>query len=193
MYCTLTYLSFVFPKYIDADNFLTNPKTLNLLIAENKTIVAPMLESRTLYSNFWCGITPQGYYKRTPDYVLIREWKRMGCFPVPMVHSTMLIDLRKDASEDLQFYPPREDYTWTFDDIIVFSFSCRQAGIQMYICNKEHYGYLAVPLKPHQSLQDDIEHFIHVQTEAMIDRPPLEPSQYVHVAPKHQDKMGFDE
>lgn len=29
------------------------------MIAENKTLVAPMLESRSLYSNFWCGITPQ--------------------------------------------------------------------------------------------------------------------------------------
>ncbi|KAM4722102.1 procollagen galactosyltransferase 2 [Rhinophrynus dorsalis] len=179
--------------YVDADNFLTNPQTLNLMLNENKTIVAPMLESRTLYSNFWCGITPQGYYKRTPDYVLIREWKRMGCFPVPMVHSTVLIDLRKEASVNLQFYPPHEDYTWAYDDIIVFAFSSRQAGVQMYICNREHYGYLAVPLKPHQSLQDDIENFIHVQTEAMIDRPPLEPSRYVYVPPKHPDKMGFDE
>ncbi|NXQ18384.1 GT252 galactosyltransferase, partial [Peucedramus taeniatus] len=100
--------------FIDADNLLTNPETLNLLIAENKTLVAPMLESRSLYSNFWCGITPQaapslwfqGYYKRTLEYPLIREWKRMGCFAVPMVHSTFLIDLRKEASAKLAFYPP---------------------------------------------------------------------------------------
>ncbi|NXU76800.1 GT252 galactosyltransferase, partial [Oreotrochilus melanogaster] len=100
--------------FIDADNLLTNPQTLNLLIAENKTLVAPMLESRSLYSNFWCGITPQatpslclqGYYKRTLDYPLIREWKRTGCFAVPMIHSTFLIDLRKEASTKLMFYPP---------------------------------------------------------------------------------------
>ncbi|XP_017379874.1 procollagen galactosyltransferase 2 isoform X3 [Cebus imitator] len=139
--------------FIDVDNFLTNPQTLNLLIAENKTIVAPMLESRGLYSNFWCGITPKGFYKRTPDYVQIREWKRTGCFPVPMVHSTFLIDLRKEASDKLTFYPPHQDYTWTFDDIIVFAFSSRQA----------------------------------------VDRPPMEPSQYVSVVPKYPDKMGFDE
>ncbi|XP_032147072.1 procollagen galactosyltransferase 2 isoform X3 [Sapajus apella] len=139
--------------FIDVDNFLTNPQTLNLLIAENKTIVAPMLESRGLYSNFWCGITPKGFYKRTPDYVQIREWKRTGCFPVPMVHSTFLIDLRKEASDRLTFYPPHQDYTWTFDDIIVFAFSSRQA----------------------------------------VDRPPMEPSQYVSVVPKYPDKMGFDE
>lgn len=28
-------------------------------MAENLTLVAPMLESRSLYSNFWCGVTPQ--------------------------------------------------------------------------------------------------------------------------------------
>ncbi|KAG9483365.1 procollagen galactosyltransferase 2 [Eleutherodactylus coqui] len=179
--------------FIDVDNFLTNPQTLNRLIEENKTIVAPMLESRTLYSNFWCGMTPQGYYKRTPDYILLREWKRQGCFAVPMIHSTMLIDLRKEASVNLQFYPPHEDFTWSFDDIIVFAFSCRNAGIQMYICNKEHYGYLPLPLKPHQALEDDIESFTHVLTEVMVDRPPLETSRYVHVPPKQPDKLGFDE
>ncbi|CAO2637217.1 Procollagen galactosyltransferase 2 [Lemmus lemmus] len=179
--------------FIDVDNFLTNPQTLTLMIAENKSIVAPMLESRGLYSNFWCGITPQGFYKRTPDYLQIREWKRTGCFPVPMVHSTFLIDLRKEASTKLAFHPPHQDYTWTFDDIIVFAFSSRQAGIQMYLCNKEHYGYLPIPLKPHQTLQEDIENLIHVQIEAMIDRPPMEPSQFVSVVPKYPDKMGFDE
>ncbi|XP_012495450.1 PREDICTED: procollagen galactosyltransferase 2 [Propithecus coquereli] len=163
------------------------------MIAENKTIVAPMLESRGLYSNFWCGITPQGFYKRTPDYPQIREWKRLGCFPVPMVHSTFLIDLRKEASDKLTFYPPHQDFAWTFDDIIVFAFSSRQAGIQMHLCNREHYGYLPIPLKPHQTLQEDIENLIHVQIEAMIDHPPMEPSQFVSTVPKYPDKMGFDE
>ncbi|KFQ35888.1 Procollagen galactosyltransferase 2, partial [Mesitornis unicolor] len=161
--------------FIDADNLLTNPETLNLLIAENKTLVAPMLESRSLYSNFWCGITPQatpslclqGYYKRTLDYPLIREWKRTGCFAVPMIHSTFLIDLRKEASTKLMFYPPHQDYTWSFDDIMVFAFSSRQAGVQMFICNREHYGFLPMPLKSHQTLQEETENFVHTLIEAM--------------------------
>lgn len=45
-----------------------------------------------------------------------------------MVHSTFLIDLRKEAVQNLAFYPPHPDYTWPFDDIIVFAFACRQAG-----------------------------------------------------------------
>lgn len=152
-----------------------------------------MLESRSLYSNFWCGITPQGYYKRTLEYPLIREWKKMGCFAVPMIHSTFLIDLRKEASTKLMFYPPHQDYTWSFDDIMVFAFSSRQAGVQMFICNREHYGFLPMPLKPQQSLQEEAENFVHTLIEAMIDRPPVEPSQYISVPPKHPDKMGFDE
>ncbi|XP_054976582.1 procollagen galactosyltransferase 2 isoform X2 [Sorex araneus] len=179
--------------FIDVDNFLTNPQTLNLLIAENKTIVAPMLESRGLYSNFWCGITPEGFYQRTPDYVPIREWRRTGCFPVPMVHSTFLVDLRKEASDLLAFYPPHPDYTWAFDDIMAFAFSSRQAGIQMYLCNQEHFGYLPIPLKPHQTLQEDLDSLVHMRIEAMIDRPPMEPSQFVSETPKNPDKMGFDE
>ncbi|KAG7235695.1 hypothetical protein INR49_002325 [Caranx melampygus] len=113
--------------FVDSDNLLTNPRVLKLMMAENLTLVAPMLESRSLYSNFWCGITPQGYYKRTPDYQPIREWKRLGCFPVPMVHSTFLLDLRRESSRDLSFYPPHPDYSWAFDDIMVFAFSARQA------------------------------------------------------------------
>uniref|UniRef100_A0AAX7UTQ0 Glycosyl transferase family 25 domain-containing protein n=1 Tax=Astatotilapia calliptera TaxID=8154 RepID=A0AAX7UTQ0_ASTCA len=155
--------------FVDSDNLLTNPRVLNLMMAENLTLVAPMLESRSLYSNFWCGMTPQGYYKRTPDYQPIREWKRLGCFPVPMVHSTFLLDLRRESSRDLAFYPPHPDYSWAFDDIMVFAFSARQAGVQMYVCNREHYGFLPVPLKAQQNVEDESESFIHTITEALSD------------------------
>ncbi|XP_060710887.1 procollagen galactosyltransferase 1 isoform X1 [Hemiscyllium ocellatum] len=179
--------------FLDADNFLINPDTLNHLIAENKTVVAPMLDSRSAYSNFWCGMTAEGYYKRTPAYVPIRKRDRLGCFPVVMVHSTMLIDLRKEASKQLAFYPPHPDYTWSFDDIIVFAFSCRQAEVQMYICNKEHYGFLQVPLKLTSTMQDEMDSFTHVHLEIMVNHPPMEPSKYLSVAPKYPNKMGFDE
>ncbi|XP_069792380.1 procollagen galactosyltransferase 2-like [Narcine bancroftii] len=179
--------------FVDTDNFLTNEQTLNMMIAENLTVVAPMLDSSSLYSNFWCGMTPQGYYRRTPDYIPIREWKRLGCFPVPMVHSTYLIDLRREASKNLAFFPPHPDYTWAFDDIIAFSFSCKIAGIQMHICNREEYGLLPVPLKAQQSLEEDVETFVHILLERMIDHPPMEPSVHVSLPPKHPDKMGFDE
>lgn len=75
------------------------------------------------------SLLPQGYYKRTPSYIPIRKQDRKGCFAVPMVHSTFLIDLRKEASRKLAFHPPHSEYNWAFDDIIVFAFSAQMAGI----------------------------------------------------------------
>uniref|UniRef100_A0A8P4FZS8 procollagen galactosyltransferase n=1 Tax=Dicentrarchus labrax TaxID=13489 RepID=A0A8P4FZS8_DICLA len=112
----------------DCDNLLTNPDVLWKLMSENKTIVAPMLESRAAYSNFWCGMTSQGYYKRTPAYMPIRKQERRGCFAVPMVHSTYLVDLQKEASRQLAFYPPHPEYSWALDDVIVFAYSARIAA-----------------------------------------------------------------
>uniref|UniRef100_A0A8C5H4J0 Glycosyl transferase family 25 domain-containing protein n=1 Tax=Gouania willdenowi TaxID=441366 RepID=A0A8C5H4J0_GOUWI len=155
--------------YADTDNILTNPDTLNLLIAENKSVVAPMLHSQGAYSNYWCGITPQGYYRRTAEYFPTRQRHRLGCFPVPMVHSTVLLDLRKEGMKNLAFFPPHEDYSWPYDDIIVFAFSCRAAGVQMYLCNKERYGFLNVPAKPHHTLEDDRLNFVHVHLESMSE------------------------
>lgn len=179
--------------FLDCDNLLTNRDTLWKLISENRTVVAPMLESRAAYSNFWCGMTAQGYYRRTPAYMPIRKRERRGCFAVPMVHSTFLIDLRKEASQELAFHPPHPDYTWAFDDIIVFAFSARMADVQMFICNREPYGFFPVPLRVHSSLLDESDSFMHTLLEVTVRHTPVEPSRFLSVPPKHPDKMGFDE
>uniref|UniRef100_A0A9J7YT66 procollagen galactosyltransferase n=1 Tax=Cyprinus carpio carpio TaxID=630221 RepID=A0A9J7YT66_CYPCA len=178
---------------VDCDNLLTNQDVLWQLMQENKTIAAPMLESRAAYSNFWCGMTSQGYYKRTPAYMPIRRQEKKGCFAVPMVHSTFLLDLRKEASRGLAFFPPHPDYSWAFDDIIIFAFSARMAEVQMYICNRETYGYFPVPLRSHNTLQDEADSFLHSLLEVMVRSPPSEPSVYLSLPPKQPDKMGFDE
>ncbi|XP_017208065.2 procollagen galactosyltransferase 2 [Danio rerio] len=178
--------------FTDSDNLLTNTQVLNQLISENRTLVAPMLDSRTLYSNFWCGMTSQGYYKRTPHYVPIRTWKRTGCHPVPMIHSTMLIDLRRRASELLAFYPVHHHYLWALDDIMAFAFSARQTGVQMFICNREHYGYLPQPLQMKQTLEEEVESFSHTVTEALVDFK-METSQYLHIVSKPKDTMAFNQ
>ncbi|XP_012689193.1 procollagen galactosyltransferase 1 [Clupea harengus] len=178
---------------IDCDNLLTNPDVLWRLIEENKTIVAPMLESRAAYSNFWCGMTAQGYYKRTPAYLPIRKQARKGCFAVPMVHSTFLIDLRKEASRQLAFHPPHPEYNWAFDDIIVFAFSARVADVQMFVLNKEKFGFLPVPLRAHNTLKDEADSFIHSVLEVNVRNPPLESSKYLLPPVRQPDKLDFDE
>uniref|UniRef100_A0AAY4DHY1 procollagen galactosyltransferase n=1 Tax=Denticeps clupeoides TaxID=299321 RepID=A0AAY4DHY1_9TELE len=176
---------------VDCDNLLTNPDVLWKLIRENKTIVAPMLESRAAYSNFWCGMTMQGYYKRTPAYIPMRKQLRKGCFAVPMVHSTFMIDLRKEASRLLAFNPPHPEYNWPFDDIIIFAFSARMADVQMFILNRETFGYLPTPLliKGHMLREDE---FL-LPPLSVVRNAPVEPSKYLPAPVRHPDKLGFDE
>lgn len=54
-------------QIVDCDNLLTNQDVLWKLIKENKTIIAPMLESRAAYSNFWCGMSSQVCVSLPPD------------------------------------------------------------------------------------------------------------------------------
>lgn len=39
--------------------------------------------------------------------------------------------------------------------------------VQMYVCNKEIYGYFPVPMPSHATLNDEGESFLHTQLEVM--------------------------
>ncbi|XP_070374737.1 inactive glycosyltransferase 25 family member 3 isoform X4 [Equus asinus] len=179
--------------FADTDNILTNNQTLRLLIEKGLPVVAPMLDSQTYYSNFWCGITPQGYYRRTAEYFPTKNRQRRGCFRVPMVHSTFLISLRAEGAAQLAFYPPHPNYTWPFDDIIVFAYACQAAGVSVHVCNQHRYGYMNVAVKSYQGLEDERVNFIHLILEALVDGPPMWASAHVSRPPKRPSKMGFDE
>lgn len=96
---------------------------------KNYPVVAPMLKSDGLYSNFWCGMTDNYYYLRTPDYAPIVEWKTKGCFKVPMIHSSVLIDLRFQITNYLTFkHDSLLNYKGPVDDIIIFAMSANFSG-----------------------------------------------------------------
>lgn len=42
-------------------------------------------------------------------------------------------------------------------------------AVQMHVCNREHYGFLPVPLKAQQTVEDESESFIHTITEALSE------------------------
>lgn len=114
---------------MDCDSFITNPATLSNLIKTEKLIVAPMLMSDTMYSNFWCGMTSSYYYIRTDEYPELLNRKKIGCFAVPMVHSATLIDLRAEISDLLTFDPENiKNYTGPIDDIIAFAIGANKSG-----------------------------------------------------------------
>jgi len=71
---------------------------------------------------------PKGYYKRSDDYFDILQRKKKGVIEVPMIHSTYLVDLRRNCTSGLMYNPPHPDYEGEPDDILVFAHSARMAG-----------------------------------------------------------------
>ncbi len=183
-----------FVWYLDADAFLVNPNTIKSMTDRSHfTIVGPMLTTVGLYSNFWAGMSDDYYYKRTDDYKPILDRKNKGCHQVPMVHSSVFVNLNKKESELLTFLPERvSGYDGPHDDIIVFALSADFNGVDMVVCNNDVYGYIMLPLDGQQSLQDDL---------ASLSNLKIEMYAYGHRLPGGEDvvdrgheatKLGFD-
>uniref|UniRef100_A0A8D8E144 Glycosyltransferase 25 family member n=1 Tax=Culex pipiens TaxID=7175 RepID=A0A8D8E144_CULPI len=159
---------FVF--FLDADVFLTNPKTLTKLVSLSLPIVAPMLLSDGLYSNFWCGMTPDYYYERTEEYKEILNYGKTGEFTVPMVHSAVMVNINLLEAKNLAFetkrLPPGR-YGGPQDDIIIFAMSANYSGIPMAISNSLLYGYILMPLEQGETVEKDHEQLTNVKVYAV--------------------------
>ena len=143
---------------LDADVFLTDPAALTNLVEKKLMVVAPLLSSIGLYSNFWAGMSESFYYERREEYKTILNRKKVGCYQVPMVHTAVLVDLREEESDLLTFLPENiESYPGPRDDIIVFALSATLESLPLYVCNDRYYGTLTLPLEDGQDLQHDKE------------------------------------
>ncbi|XP_043527346.1 glycosyltransferase 25 family member isoform X1 [Frieseomelitta varia] len=165
---------------LDADVFLTNPNILNELISKNETVVAPLLKSDGLYSNFWAGMTDDFYYLRTEKYepILFREVK--GCFNVPMIHSAVLIDLRKHTSNNLTYDPKNlNQYNGPTDDIITFAVSANNSDVPLFICNDNIYGFIMVPLEEEETITEDLQRLTNIKVEILSDNNYLPLSMHL--------------
>ncbi|XP_076046974.1 glycosyltransferase 25 family member [Oratosquilla oratoria] len=182
--------------FLDVDVMLTKPDVLRSMLTEEKAIVSPMLKSLGTYSNYWCGMTDDYWYKRTDEYLPILDMKEKGCFIVPMVHSCVLVDLTRVAADFLTFNPDNlTSYDGPHDDIITFAISAKKVELQMYICNKEVYGYIPPPLEDHHELSHDLDQLLSLKLEVIVLNPPLTLSthlaHYEQPLPK-KDKLNYD-
>jgi collagen beta-1,O-galactosyltransferase len=145
-----------------------------------RPIVAPLLivMKDAAYSNFWGGQNENGYYVRTQEYISILKGKKQGCFKVPVVHSTFLIDLRTKASEGLAYWPPPDNYKWDIDDIIIFSFSARKSGMGMYVLTTEFFGYLKMPGE-YSSLAEAINQAVNWKLKTIVNHVPIPASEFI--------------
>lgn len=179
--------------FLDGDALLSNPRTIEDLVEENRTIIAPMLDSRSAYSNFWCGMNEKGYYERTDEYMPILEKEKVGVFPVVMVHSATLINLNHADSRKLTYDPRKlEGYTGPNDDVIAFAHSAKFAGVEMFISNKDLYGHI---LAPTESPAQEAEELLNLKLDVTVDGEPLvtSPALQSLVVPPKRDSLGFDQ
>lgn len=173
---------------MDADVLLTEPRTLKHLTNLGLPIVAPMLLSEGLYSNFWCGMTPDYYYLRTDMYREIYNVQQEGVFQVPMIHSAVLINVNYNGSSYLTF--DRENlrtqlqngleyaaslgeqcrmYDGPVDDIIVFAISANCSKIPLFITNEVPFGYILQPLENTDQLEQDYKQLQNIKTNIIHD------------------------
>lgn len=180
---------------IDCDVLLTNPDTLADLISKNVTVVAPMLKSQGLYSNFWHGWTEDYYYLRTDDYKPILYREKTGCFAVRMVHSCVLINLNHVDSDYLTYVPEKvPNFDGPRDDIITFAISANRSNIHMHLCNDVKYGYVTLPLEQDYQLESDIQEVINIKVDVLNDGPPLVANELLksYIKLPEKDTLGFD-
>lgn len=154
----------------DADVILVNSNTYRNAVAGNARILSPMLLSFKLYSNFWAGMDPNGYYKRTDDYVPILERQQIGRFEVPMIHSLVFIDLRDEQARKLKFrFKDLKDVAATpFDDIIVFAKSAASLDLPMYVDNSEVHGFIMPPIE-RLNLEKQKQNLIDLELESLSE------------------------
>ncbi|XP_034938620.1 glycosyltransferase 25 family member [Chelonus insularis] len=182
---------------LDADVFLTNSNVLRLLISKNSTVVAPLLKSDGLYSNFWAGMTSDYYYKRTDKYIPILHNEQPGCYNVPMIHSAVLIDLNKENSDYLTYNSDNLDnYDGPRDDIITFALSANRSNIPLHICNDQVYGFIMVPLDNDDTLEHDYQQLINLKVEMLSYNDfyeiPISNTLKTFVKLPKKDRIGMD-
>ncbi|XP_012266997.2 glycosyltransferase 25 family member [Athalia rosae] len=182
---------------IDADAFLTNPKTLEELVKKGETVVAPLLKSDGMYSNFWAGMTEDYYYMRTDRYKPILNREEVGCIHVPMVHSAILINLKRSESNFLTFKADKlgpQRYDGPKDDIITFAVGANASGIPFYICNDQVYGFVMVPLENQNGIVQDAQQLTNLKLEILAHQEPLPLSERLAhlVTYPEKDTMGMD-
>ena len=185
-----------FILFIDADVVLTNENTFLYLTnnTNGMVVIAPMLYSLGTYSNFWAGITKNGYYKRTDDYLPILERQNVGQFQVPMIHSCVFVNLRHKLSNYLTFDGRQLSDNLPFDDIISFAKSAELGSIPLYIDNREVWGYIPPPIDNNSRLNSLQQDLIDLELESLVEGPsfPISNSLFSYILTYPKDKLNVD-
>jgi hypothetical protein len=119
----------------DCDNFIV-PTTLARMMEQKALgVVAPMLVTKTAYSNFHYDVDANGYLKDHPNYLKVLNRQLSGCVEVAVVHCTYFI------ANHLLYYVSYDDKSARYE-YVIFSDVLRKRKIPQYLDNRQYYGFL---------------------------------------------------
>ncbi|XP_034078001.1 procollagen-lysine,2-oxoglutarate 5-dioxygenase 2 isoform X2 [Gymnodraco acuticeps] len=125
---------------MDSDVMLTNRQTLKLLVEQNRKIIGPLVTRHgKLWSNFWGGLSLDGYYARSEDYIDIVQRKRVGLWNIPFMAHVYLVKgstLRNELKERNYFVLGK------LDPDMALCRNSREMGVFMYMTNRHDFGRL---------------------------------------------------
>lgn len=128
----------------DGNFKLKNVNTLSLLISEDRDIISPMINTeKTLNSNFYMGITHDGYFKPHKEYMSVRSYEDMGVHTVPFISGVILCKgwLFNNIITPSFYDDVINDEFYADDDFgIVFCNKLREKNILMSLTNKNYFG-----------------------------------------------------
>lgn len=121
-------------------------------------------------------MTSTFYYQRTPEYKEIYEFKKVGEFNVPMIHSAVLINLRDSETDKLTFNRTKlrsliqsqgdEFLAEEFipqDDIIVLALSANYSKLPLIVSNARVFGFNLVPLSDGDGADKDLYQLVNIK------------------------------
>ena len=119
----------------DCDNFFV-PNTLDKMLEQvSLGVIAPMLVTKTAYSNYHYDVDANGYLKPHPNYLKVLNRAIMGCVEVKVVHCTYFVAHHQLENVCYDDKSARYEY-------VIFSDTLRKKGVPQYLDNHQYYGFL---------------------------------------------------
>lgn len=127
---------------MDSNYYVKNHDTIQILLGENKSIVAPMLNTeQSLESNFWCGVDEYGYFREHDNYFKYRDYEKVGTFNVPFVKGVIMFDYETITSNKyLELYVRTKDESYGNDHFVILCNHIRSLNHFMFVTNKRYFG-----------------------------------------------------
>ena len=132
---------------VDCDNLIA-PCTLSTMVSlRSLGVIAPMLDSKTLYSNYHYTVDANGYYQKSEMYDNIRNRYVKGIINVDVVHCTYYIASPHLTDVCYDDNSGRYEY-------VIFSDCLRKKGIIQYLDNRRPYGFISFAEGKDEFLRD---------------------------------------